>query len=119
MPTWLVLLAIKSHGTQTQSELARMVGIKGATLTHHLDRLEHEGLVTRTRSTTDRRAIRVRLTTTGERRFEALHAAALDYEQRLLADNTETEPAVFGTVLHQLAVNLVEGWGLEAPVRTD
>ena len=119
LPAWLVLVAIKYRGAQTQSELARMIGIKGATLTHHLDRLEHEGLVARTRSITDRRAVGVRLTTTGEKRFEALHTVALDYERRLLAGNTEEDLAVFGTVLRRLAANLAAGWGLDAPVRPD
>jgi MarR family transcriptional regulator, transcriptional regulator for hemolysin len=119
LATWLVLLAIKWQGAHTQSELARAVGIKGATLTHHLDRLEDEGLVRRTRSTTDRRAIRVELTSTGERRFERLHVAALDYDERLLAGNSEEELAIFGTVLSRLAANLAAGWDLEIPERFD
>jgi MarR family transcriptional regulator for hemolysin len=115
LPIWLILLAVKWHGAQTQRELARLVGIEGATLTHHLDGMEKEGLVTRTRHQRDRRAIRVELTPSGEKRFDALHDAALEYDRRLLEGTTEDELAVFRDVLHRFATNVASERGLEPP----
>jgi MarR family transcriptional regulator for hemolysin len=115
LPMWLILLAVKRQGAHTQHELARLVGIKGATLTHHLDGLERDGLVTRTRSTDDRRALRVGLTPAGEQRFDALHAAALEYDRRLSAGVTEDALDVFRDVLNQFAANLADHPGVESP----
>ena len=48
-PMWLVLLSLKSRPTANQRELAAAVGIQDATLTHHLNGMEAEGLLTRRR----------------------------------------------------------------------
>jgi MarR family transcriptional regulator for hemolysin len=106
LPMWLTLLAIKKHGAQTQSALASKIGFSGATLSHHLDGLEQDGLVTRSRNAEDRRSIQVELTAAGEERFDLLHAAALDYEHQLLEGATKDELAVFEKVLHRFASNL-------------
>lgn len=113
LPMWLVLLAAKRHGAQTQSALAAEIGFTGATLTHHLDGLEREGLVSRTRNTTDRRSIHVELTPSGEERYEALHAAALEYDKRLRAGATDEELTVFAKVLQRMAANLERASGLD------
>src|SRR4051812_6193468 len=62
LPTWLILLSLKTNRPETQRELARAVGIEGPTLTHHLARLEKAGLVTRERDPANRRVHRVALT---------------------------------------------------------
>ncbi|HEX6222067.1 MAG TPA: MarR family winged helix-turn-helix transcriptional regulator, partial [Acidimicrobiia bacterium] len=49
MPVWLILLSVKVKDFDTQRELAREIGIEGPTLTHHLDSMERDGLVKRTR----------------------------------------------------------------------
>ena len=54
-PTWLVLLSLKTGGHRTQGELAEAVGVRGPTLTHHLDGLERGGLITRERDPGNRR----------------------------------------------------------------
>ncbi len=46
-PTWLVLIAVKTRAMGNQRELAESIGIKGATLTHHLNAMEADGLLTR------------------------------------------------------------------------
>src|SRR3954465_4444242 len=74
-PVWLILLALKQQRWRTQQDLAKAVGIEGPTLTHHLDGLEKSGLIERTRDRDDRRAVRVELTATGEKRFQRLAKA--------------------------------------------
>src|SRR6188768_1510208 len=49
----------------SQTEIARFSDMGGPALVRHLDRLEAEGIVTRTRDTADRRVIRLALTPAG------------------------------------------------------
>ena len=72
LPTWIVLSqAIESPESPSQRELAARMGIGGATLVRHLDRLEAEGLVVRRRDDQDRRVTRVDITVAGRRRHRA------------------------------------------------
>ncbi|HYO37777.1 MAG TPA: MarR family transcriptional regulator [Geodermatophilus sp.] len=81
--TWLVLLAAKQGTHRTQAELAEAVGVRGPTLTHHLDGLERAGLVTRERTPDDRRGQRVTLTPAGEELFVRLRETAVAFDRRL------------------------------------
>jgi MarR family transcriptional regulator for hemolysin len=83
MSTWLILLTLKTRTVQNQRELAEAVGIGEATLTHHLDSLERNGLVRRTRDKDNRRVQRVELTDAGESSFLRLRKAAIDFDKRL------------------------------------
>ena len=57
LPAWGVLsCAIEEQGL-SQRQLAERMGIEGATLTRHLDRLEADGLITRQRDGDDRRIL--------------------------------------------------------------
>lgn len=64
--SWAVLSAIFHDDKTTPAELAEFVGIDGAAITRHLDRLEKQGLMVRDRSSADRRSINLRLTSKGE-----------------------------------------------------
>jgi MarR family transcriptional regulator for hemolysin len=55
LPIWLVLLSLKDQQHGAQRHLARVVGIEGSTLTHHLNHIEAAGYVTRTRDPQNRR----------------------------------------------------------------
>jgi MarR family transcriptional regulator for hemolysin len=67
--TWQVLLLARSGDWSTQSQLAGAMGVTGATLTHHLNALEADGLVRRRREAGNRRVQRVELTPAGEAMF--------------------------------------------------
>src|ERR687886_2480396 len=67
---WQVLLLVRSEQWGTQSRMAEAMGITGATLTHHLNALEKQGLVRRWREDDNRRVQRVALTDAGEALFE-------------------------------------------------
>src|SRR5437762_9178295 len=74
MGTWVVLSAISSEvGFINQSVLASRVRLEGATITHHVDRLEELGLVRRQLDPADRRVRRLELTPAGQK----LHAKLL------------------------------------------
>ena len=42
--SWLILMALKRGPLRNQRELAAMVGVEGATLSHHLNGMEAAGL---------------------------------------------------------------------------
>jgi MarR family transcriptional regulator for hemolysin len=106
LPQWLILIALKREQHATQRDLAASVGVEGPTLTHHLNRMESDGLVTRTRDTANRRVQRVELTDAGEASFLHLLGTVSAFDKQLRAGFTATEIAALGDVLHRLRVNL-------------
>ncbi|MDQ1369525.1 MAG: MarR family transcriptional regulator, transcriptional regulator for hemolysin, partial [Acidimicrobiaceae bacterium] len=54
LPEWLVLVSLKTQRHGMQRDLAEAVGIEGPTLTHHLNRMEADGLVQRRRDPNNR-----------------------------------------------------------------
>ncbi|OHV62151.1 MarR family transcriptional regulator [Pseudofrankia sp. BMG5.36] len=84
MPVWLVLLNLKTGGAlANQRELARAVGIREATLTHHLNAIEGQGLIVRRRDPANRRIQNVELTAAGEEAFLRLRKIVVDFDRRL------------------------------------
>jgi DNA-binding MarR family transcriptional regulator len=59
---WAVLLHLWGNDGMTQAQLARRVAIEQPTMVRTIDRMERDGLVTRTPDPTDRRAMRITLT---------------------------------------------------------
>ncbi len=64
--TWTILATLKLEGPMIQRLLAQYLSIEGPTLSRHLETMERRGLVTRSRSGTDRRAATVELTADGQ-----------------------------------------------------
>src|ERR1700730_10648346 len=81
LPIWLILISLKTQELGNQRELAEAVGIQGATLTHHLNAMEADGLITRRRDPANRRIHQVRLTEQGETLFHRLATAAIAHDQ--------------------------------------
>src|SRR4051812_25541085 len=106
IPTWLILLLVKSGRTSTQRELAAAVGIEGATLTHHLDGLERRGLVRRERDPANRRVQRVALTDEGEAAFVRLRDAAVGFDARLREGLADEDVVRLTELLDRLRVNV-------------
>src|SRR5256885_17028387 len=67
MPIWQILLTLKTRRIANQRQLAEAVGIQGATLTHHLNAMERDGLLTRSRDPENRRVHVGALTEAGQR----------------------------------------------------
>jgi MarR family transcriptional regulator for hemolysin len=106
LPVWLVLLALKTRSVRSQSELADAVGIRGATLSHHLDGMEAAGLVTRRRDPASRRTSLVELTDAGTELFGRLREAAVVHDQRLRAGLSDADVARLAALLDRLATNV-------------
>jgi MarR family transcriptional regulator, transcriptional regulator for hemolysin len=111
LPAWLILLALKTRPVRSQSELAEAVGIRGATLSHHLDGMEAAGLVTRRRDPASRRTSLVEMTDAGTELFLRLREAAVAHDARLRAGLSDTDVAQLATLLDRLAANVAPGAG--------
>ncbi len=108
LPVWLILLNLKIRRPGTQRELAGAVGIREATLTHHLNAMDAAGLIARTRDAANRRIQLVTLTEEGEAVFLRLRAAAVAFDERLRSGIAEPEIATLTTLLTRLTANVAE-----------
>jgi MarR family transcriptional regulator for hemolysin len=110
LPVWLVLLNVKArHRTANQRELANAVGIREATLTHHLTAMETDGLLTRRRDPGNRRVHVVELTDAGEAAFARMRDAAVEFDRRLRRGVSPEEVADLRGILDRLAANATAG----------
>ncbi len=109
LPIWLILLNLKTRKPANQRELAAAVGVREATLTHHLNAMDTRGLVTRTRDAANRRVQVVALTEAGEAAFDRLRHTAIAFDARLRAGLTDADLATLSTLLGHLAANVGAG----------
>jgi MarR family transcriptional regulator, transcriptional regulator for hemolysin len=106
LPVWLILLNLKIRKPANQRELAEAVGVREATLTHHLNAMDARGLVTRTRDASNRRVQVVALTEAGETAFVRLRDTAIAFDAKLRAGLSDADLATFSTLLAHLAANV-------------
>jgi MarR family transcriptional regulator, transcriptional regulator for hemolysin len=109
LPVWLILRTLQAQELGNQRELAEAVGIRGATLTHHLNAMEAGGLVTRRRDPANRRVQHVELTPAGEALFGQLAGAAIAFDQRLRAGLDDRDIDVLESLLGRLHANIAAG----------
>lgn len=103
---WSVLVSLKGEQHGAQRQIAAAIGVEGPTLTHHLNRLERDGLVSRTRDPDNRRVQRVQLTEAGEAAFTRMLGAVRAFDRRLRAGLTEQQQADLVRTLAQLRENV-------------
>jgi MarR family transcriptional regulator, transcriptional regulator for hemolysin len=82
------------------------MGITGATLTHHLNALEDQGLVRRWREASNRRVQQVALTDAGEELFDRLRVVAVRHDERLRSTLSEKEVEQLGRLLEKVRVGI-------------
>ncbi|HET6729219.1 MAG TPA: MarR family winged helix-turn-helix transcriptional regulator [Jiangellaceae bacterium] len=109
LASWLVLASLKGGLHATQREIAEEVGVEGPTLTHHLNRMEAAGLVTRARDPRNRRAHQVEMTAAGELAFRSLLARVQEFDRRLRAGFANEELVTLRRLLERLADNAARG----------
>jgi len=105
LSTWIVLhnASLAPSPGLSQRELADGMGIGGPALVRHIDRLESEGVVVRTRDAADRRITRVTLTPAGRRLHDELTARMRQIDADLRAHLTATEQRVLARALTKIA----------------
>jgi DNA-binding MarR family transcriptional regulator len=103
---WIVLFNIGRAAAPgaSQAEIARFSDMGGPALVRHVDRLEADGLVARTRDPADRRTFRLNLTASGRKHLAALGKVIARTDARLRAVLTDEEAAVMQRALDKLFV---------------
>jgi MarR family transcriptional regulator, transcriptional regulator for hemolysin len=103
---WLILLNLKIRRPANQRELAEAVGVREATLTHHLNAMDARGLIIRTRDAANRRVQVVTLTEAGEAAFLRLRETAMAFDTRLRTGLADADLATLSALLGRLAANV-------------
>jgi MarR family transcriptional regulator, transcriptional regulator for hemolysin len=106
LPMWLVLMNLKARARASQRELAGAVGIREATLTHHLNAMEARGLIRRERDPRSRRTHLVTLTEAGDAAFLRLRDATIAFDRRLRGGIADDRLAVVAETLTSLLLNV-------------
>jgi MarR family transcriptional regulator for hemolysin len=124
LTTWIVLV----HAAQTpkpglsQKNLADNLSIGGPALVRHLDRLEAEGMVIRTRDAQDRRVMRITLTAKGRRHLDKLRVMMAEHDRQMREQLTTHEAQVLErslAKLHAFVTGTTTGEGHAADHETD
>lgn len=105
-PEFLILYVVATQPGLSQRDLAVQVGVERPTMSHHMDRLEQQGLVERRRDPDDRRVLRVHPTTAGRRRLAKLDAIVDGLEHELAAQLSDREAKVLHTALTRIAASV-------------
>jgi len=103
--TWALLSAIFHHKKTTPAALASFIGIDGAAITRHLDRIEKQGLVLRERSVADRRSVNLKLTRKGLALVPKLVAESKATNEKFNAGFTSTEIKEFQRTIRKMLSN--------------
>jgi MarR family transcriptional regulator, transcriptional regulator for hemolysin len=115
LPVWLIMISLKSRTVASQRELAEAVGIREATMTHHLNAMESSGLISRHREKTNRRVQLVELTPDGDALFARLREAATAFDVRLRRGVSAAEITQLEDLLGRLAANVGSDQGGAVP----
>jgi MarR family transcriptional regulator for hemolysin len=108
LPLWLILLSLMREGPCSHAELASHVGVRGPTLTHHLDALESRGIITRERLQDNRRTQIAKLTDEGIALFHRLRKTAQSFDARLRRGFSEKELADLRRLLQKIGKNVLD-----------
>jgi DNA-binding MarR family transcriptional regulator len=109
VPSFDVLAALRRAGEPyqlTPTALMRTALVTSGAITQRLDRLEERGLITRTRSESDGRAVVVTLTAAGRAALDAALPDHLETERGLLAGLSDDDQAQLADLLRRFLVTL-------------
>jgi DNA-binding MarR family transcriptional regulator len=112
-PQLAALRQLRRNGAMSAGELARGVALSQATITGIVDRLEQHGLVTRSRSSQDRRRVVVELTDAGREAVANSPPPLHEAFMLRLAELPEAERGEIDRVLRQI-VHMMEAEEVEA-----
>ena len=112
--SWIVMSAIAEVHGMSQAALASHAHLEGATITHHVDRLEKAGLVRRVLDPADRRVRRLELTPAGVELHAHMMTAVIQLQTAVMAGLRQDEKDVMSRCLELIQANLAAS-GAPAP----
>ena len=86
-----ILMMLDKYGSITQRQLTELAGVRSASLSEILSKLEHRGLIERSKNADDKRNIDVKLTDAGKNAVTASRESRLENEKELFSCLTEDE----------------------------
>lgn len=106
-PQLVCVRQLLKHGSMAPGELARVISLSPATVTGIVDRLEKRNIVTRERSTEDKRKVLIALTPEGARLVEKMPPPLHEAFSRRLEELSEDEQEEIDRVLARI-VDMME-----------
>jgi DNA-binding MarR family transcriptional regulator len=103
---WIVLLYLRDGLATTASDIAREFRHDSGALTRVIDQLQRRGLVSRRRSTSDRRVVDLTLTAEGGRTIEELLPVVVGQMNEALAPFTRVEFEQLRSLMERLVDHL-------------
>lgn len=105
VPMWRALAALYDDDNQTIGQIAEKAVLDRSSLGRLLEDMAREGLVERESPPDDRRAVLIRLSAAGRKRFEASLPAARRHYRNLLHGFSEQDFATLMRLLRRLKAN--------------
>lgn len=102
------LMHLWTEDSQTQSSLHKKIGIEQPTAVRTLDRMERDGLIKRVRSETDRREIKILLTTKAHKLQKNILSIAQKINSIGTKNFTKNEKDMLNKLLKKVIVNIEE-----------
>ena len=105
-PEFSIMVILSEHDDVSSRDINKTTGVDKATITRALDRLIDKGLISRTKSKTDSRLIKLKLTAKGNRTFSQIEENALAWEREFVRGVKHTELNNLLNTLSKLDANL-------------
>ena len=105
---WLALMALRDGIADTCAGLSRHMNYDSGAITRLVDQLEERHLVKRTRSTSDRRVVKLALTKEGQAMWKKLTPPVVDYWNDLMDAFSNSESQALLDLLSRLLVRMEE-----------
>ena len=102
-PQLTVVKMLETVGDLSLSDLSERIRAQNSTVTGIIDRMEREGLVTRARSTEDRRVVKIKLTEKGERIAREIPIEPMEIFRSALSTLTGSEMREILRILTKIA----------------
>lgn len=102
----VLLYYLTQEDGQTIMELVNKMGVKPATLSNMLDRMENTGLIKRVKEKADRRVFRIYLTDAGREVFKKVEDAWVTIEEQTTKGLSIIEKFMLKRLLNQVQSNL-------------
>jgi len=99
---WVTLVCLRDGVAGTCADIARHLNHDSGATTRMVDQLEERGLLSRSRSKTDRRVVHLTLTPTGRAMTRALAPSTMNFWNEVLAGFTTAEATMLIALLSRL-----------------
>ena len=106
---WPFLLFLWANEDLSQRDLSRLMAIEESTVTNTIDRMERDGLISRTRTPDNRRRNQLRLTERGRGLLSTLLPEAMYVVRMATQGMSKTEIAFLTSLLSKVQSNLADG----------